>query len=114
MAGKRFSAEKIIQKLHEAEVYLSQGNATRVRKPRDLRALSGKYIADRSNLMENGHGERAQEESAGREVWSGASPVDHRLAGRERETEIEFVPAGRTRVVDSSVPSLAQIVTDCL
>ena len=46
MARKRFSAEEIIQKLREAEVPLSQGNATCVEKPRDLRALSAKYITD--------------------------------------------------------------------
>ena len=48
MARRRFSAEEIIQKLREAEVHLSQGNATCVENPRDLRALSAKYITDTS------------------------------------------------------------------
>ena len=46
MPRKRFQPEEIIQKLREVEVLLSQGNATCVEKPRDLRALSAKYITD--------------------------------------------------------------------
>ena len=48
MPRKRFKTEEIIQKLREAEVLLSQGTATCVEKPRDLRALSAKYITDTS------------------------------------------------------------------
>ncbi len=48
MPRRRFQTEEIIQKLREVEFLLSQGNATCVEKPRDLRALIAKYITDTS------------------------------------------------------------------
>ena len=68
---------------------------TCVENPRDLRALSAKYITDTSFVTESGHGEREEEEVADREVRSGEGPVGRLLAGREREPEIEVVPGRR-------------------
>jgi len=46
MPRRRFQTEEIIQKLRDVEFLLSQGNATCVENPRDLRALSAKSITD--------------------------------------------------------------------
>jgi len=63
-------------------------------------------------LTESGHGEREEEEFAGRKVRSGEGPVGRLLAGREREPEIEAANLGsiyfNSGSIAASVPAAAR------